>query len=183
MGTTRTTTIPNSAVVENPFIIHATTQPSSAPDAAATLPISEEMLTRLTGVADAAYVLHNRANGSTVSIIHGSMADQKLFSVSIYPERTIELWERPTRQELFDFAQANAELLLKPRHAFGTWFDDWNQVHVLDVVLLVPDRDAALDLALRHGQVAIFDLGSRREIPVSRPNEILLDSRAGGVNA
>jgi hypothetical protein len=140
-------------------------------------------LSLIAGAVDISYALHNQINGSTVSLIHGSMAGQKLYSVSIYPERRIELWESPTRQELFDFAQANAELLLKPRHALGTGYDDWNQVHVLDVVILDPNRDAALALALRYGQIAIFDLGSRREIPVSRPSEILLAGHAGGVNA
>jgi hypothetical protein len=141
------------------------------------------MLSRIAGAVDTSFALHNRRNGSTVSLIHGSMADQKLFSVSIYPERTIELWERPTRQELFDFAQANVELLLKPRHAIGTWFNDYELMHIFDVVVCLSDRDEALDLAKRYRQLAVYDLQSRREIPVSRPSEILLAGRAGGVNA
>ena len=151
-------------------------------DAQVTLPICDAMLSCIASAVDTSYTQHNRTNGSTVSLVHGNMADRKLFSVSIYPTRTIVLWERPTRQELFDFALANLELLLKPAHALGTWFDDWNQVHVLDVVLLVPDRDAALALALCHGQIAIFDLESRCEIPVPHQSEILLASHAGGAN-
>ena len=45
MSTIRSTTIPNSAVIENPFIIHATTQPSSAPGEDATPSISGEIPT------------------------------------------------------------------------------------------------------------------------------------------
>jgi len=148
-----------------------------------TLPVCRGMISRIASAVDIAFAMHNRSNGSTVSLMDGSMTDKKLYAVSIYPERTIELWEKPTRQDLFDFIQANVELLLKPRHASGTWFDDFKQVHVLDVVLLVHDRDAALSLALHSGQVAIFDLDSRREIPVSSPSEILLSDHAGGVNA
>ncbi len=183
MDTTRTTTIPDSAVVENPSIIHATAQPSSAPDPAATLPIWEAMLSGIAGAVDIAYDLHNRTNGATVTLKSGDMAGKKLFAVSIYPAHTIELWERPTWQEIFDFAQARVDLLLKPGHALGIWFDDYNQVHMLDVVLLVADLDTALALALQNNQIAIFDLGSRREIEVSRPTGKLVAIRAGGVNA
>ena len=172
MDTTRITTISNSAVVENPLIIHGIAQPSSATGAGA--PISEAVLSCIGNAVDAAFELHNQTNGSTVSLIDGNMVGTKHFSVSIYPTRSVVLWERPTRHELFDFALANLELLLKPANALGTWFDDWNQVHVLDVVLLVSDRDAALELGLRFDQLAIFDLESRQEIPIARPSEALL---------
>jgi hypothetical protein len=140
-------------------------------------------LSLLVHVVDTAYALHNRTNGATVALTGGDMAGRKLFSVSIYPARTIQHWERPSWREIFDFAQANADLLFKPGHALGTWFDDYNQVHVLDVVVLVADRDTALALAFRYGQIAIFDLGSRREIQVSRPSEKVLAGNDGGANA
>jgi hypothetical protein len=149
-----------------------------------TLTICDAMISCITAAVDTSFAVHTTTlKGSTVSLIHGNLADKKLFSVSIYPGRTVELSTMPTWEQLFEFALANVELLLRPKHALGTLFDDWNQVHVCDVVLLVPDRDEALALALRYGQVAIFDLGSRREIPISRPSEIPLASRAGGVNA
>ena len=132
---------------------------------------------------DIAYALHNRSNGATVALTGGDMAGRKLFSVAVYPARTIQHWERPARQEIFDFAQANVDLLLKPGHALGTWFDDYNQVHVLDVVLLVTNLDTALVLALRNNQIAIFDLGSRREIKVARPSEETYSHLSGGANA
>ena len=152
-------------------------------DGTVELPVSEVMLSCVASAVDAAFALHDRTNGSTMSLIDGNMADRKLFSVAIYPERTIDFWESPTRQELFDFALTNLELLLRPAHALGTWFDDWNQIHVFDVVLLVSGRDEAVALALGNSQVAAFDLELRREIPVSRPSEMLLASRAGGVDA
>ena len=62
MDTTRTTTIPNSAVEENPSIIHATNQPSSASGADVRLPISEVMLSCIASAVDAAFALHNSAN-------------------------------------------------------------------------------------------------------------------------
>jgi hypothetical protein len=96
------------------------------------------------------------------------MAGKKLFAVSIYPARKIELWTRPSWQEFFEFAKANLDLLLKPDHALGTWFDDYELIHCLDVVVLVRDLDDAVELGLRSDQVAIFDLEARREIPIRR---------------
>lgn len=159
--------------------------PHPAPANNAKLPSTckaEMELSRLAYAVDIAYAVHNQIHGSTVSLFDGNMAGKKLFAVSIYPARTVELWESPTRQELFDFAQANAKLLVKPRHAIGTWFDDWKQVHVLDVVILVANRDLALKLARKSRQTAIFDLEARREIAVSSPSDMLSTNYGGGVN-
>jgi hypothetical protein len=132
---------------------------------------------------DVSFAQHNRTNGSTVSLTDGDMAGKKLFSVSIYPSRSISLWERPSWDELFEYTKANLDLLLKPGHAMGTWFFDYELMHVLDVVVCLPDRDEALDLAKRYRQLAIYDLQLRREIPTSRRSELLLAGLAGGVNA
>jgi hypothetical protein len=133
------------------------------------LPIGDAMLSCIAGAVDIAYAHHNRTDGSTISLIHGNMVGKKLFSVSIYPSRSITLWERPNWEELFEYAKANLDLLLRSGHALGTWFDDYDLVHCLDVVVLVRDRDDAMELGLRFDQVAIFDLEARREIPIPRP--------------
>jgi hypothetical protein len=147
------------------------------------LPIREPMISCIASAVDMAYDSHSKTHGSTVSLFHGNMVGQKLFSVSIYPARTIKLWAPPRWQQLFAFALANTDLLLKPIHALGTWTNDWTGEHILDVVVLSSDRDEALALALHYGQAAAYDLELRREIPVSWPSEKLLATRAGGVNA
>jgi hypothetical protein len=106
-----------------------------------------------------------------VSLIYGNTEDEKLFTVSIYPDRAKEFWERPSWQELFEFAKANVDLLSKPGHALSTWFSDWDLVHVADVVICIPDRDVALELGRRFDQLAILDLEARREIPISRASQ------------
>lgn len=146
----------------------------------AVLPLRDPAISLIVRAVDTAFALHNKKDGATVSLPYGDMAGRKFFAVSTYPARTIKLWERPTWEQLFDFAKANLELLLKPNHAIGTWYDGWECVHVFDVVLLVADRDAALETALRFGQKAIFNLASRREISVLRPNAALLQ-HGGGV--
>lgn len=134
-----------------------------------TLPIWDAMLSCIAEAVDISFAQHERTNGSIVSMVHGNMVGKKLFSVSIYPNRSITLWERPSWEELFEYTRAHLDLLLKSGHAVGTWFNDWDLIHCLDVVVLVPDRTDAMELGLRFDQVAIFDLEARREIPIPRP--------------
>jgi hypothetical protein len=134
------------------------------------LPISKPMLSCIASAVDIAFDSHSKTQGSTVSLIHGNMVGQKLYSVSIYPEHTIEVWPPPSWDQFLTFAMANAELLLKPAHALGTWFNDWKLEHVLDVVVLTPDRDAALALGFGAGQLSIFSLETRRVIAVPSPS-------------
>jgi hypothetical protein len=117
---------------------------------------------------DIAFALHTRTNGSTVSVIDGNMAGRKLFAVSTYPARTIELSDPPSWQQLFAFALASWELLLKPRHALGTWFN--GRVHVLDIVVCTSDRAEALTLGSVFHQRSIYSLEARQEISVPRPS-------------
>lgn len=166
MDTIRSTTVKNSAVSQGHLIIHATVAASSIPDSSTTPPIWEGMLYCLNRAVHLSYTLHNRFNGSTVSLLHGSMVGKRLFSVSIYPSRTVTYWERPSREDLFDFAKTNLNCLIRPGHALGTWYDDRECVHVLDIVYCTPHRRAALKLGMRFRQSAIFDLEARREIPI-----------------
>jgi len=144
------------------------------------LPICGAMLSCIAAVADTAHGLHNRANGSTVSLVHGNMVGWKLFSVSVYPSRSITLWERPSWEELFDYVKANLDLILRPGHALGTWFNDYKLVHCLDVVVLVRDRNEAMELGFRFNQVAIFDLEARREISIRLSSQGHKNELAGG---
>jgi hypothetical protein len=135
------------------------------------------------GVAvDTAFALHHSmAKGSTVSLIHGNMAGERLFAVSVYPGRTTELLKRPSRQQIFEFALANLDLLLKPNHALGTWFnDEKGGVHVLDVVVCISDRTEALTLGLWFNQLSIYSLELLQIIPVPRPSREVEESSVGG---
>ena len=150
------------------------------PTASLALPIWGAMLSCIAAVADTAHGLHDRTNGSTVSLVHGSMVGVKLFSVSVYPSRSITLWERPSREDLFDYVKSNLDPLLMPGHALGTWFNDYKLVHCLDVVVLVRDRNEAMELGFRFNQVAIFDLEARREISIRLSSQGHKNELAGG---
>jgi hypothetical protein len=146
------------------------------------LPIREPMISCIAGAVDIAYDSHAKTNGSTVSLSHGNMVGQKLFAVSPYPDRTVELPTRPTWQQLFSFALANADLLLRPAHALGSCFNEWTLKHELDVVVLCSDRDAALDRGQRCHQMSIYDLEARQVIAVPRPTQESTATLAEAVN-
>ena len=120
------------------------------------LPVREPMISCIASAVDIAYNSHSKTHGSTVSLVYGNMVGQKLFSVSIYPNRTIELWTPPTWQQLFSFALANADLLLKPAHGLGSWLNDWSDE--------LSDEDLLLSRGLSKVALAAYiectDLGN-----------------------
>jgi hypothetical protein len=110
--------------------------------------------------------LHSAGGGATVSLIHGNLAGQKCYAVSVHPERTIELPSAPGAAELFTFVLNNLSLLLGPERALGTWVNTEKCTHVVDVVACVSDREMALELGSQFRQLSIFDLAAGREILV-----------------
>ena len=110
--------------------------------------------------------LHAFTKGSTVSLVDGDLVGRKLFAVSIYPDQSIELGSPPNRQDIFVFVLLNLHLLVKPAHAFGSWFDPVRNVHVLDVVICVSTLHAAIELGLLFGQTSIYDLAAQAVIKI-----------------
>lgn len=51
----------------------------------------------------------------------------------------------------------------------GAWIDDKTNTLYLDLSEVVADRDTALKLAARRGQLAIFDTATGQDIPVPVP--------------
>lgn len=118
-------------------------------------------------MASTAAALHAERDGATVSVYDGNMSGVPRFAVSIYPERSVELTVAPTRDALFAFTILTFDLLCLPDHALGTWFSRAQNLHILDVVICPISLDDAIDLGLRHGQKAIFDLGAGKEISLT----------------
>jgi hypothetical protein len=130
---------------------------------AATLPSEEALRESLLRLVDSAHALHASARGSTVSLADGDLLGRKLFVVSIYPERSVELVTSPSWQNIFAFASLNLDLLVKPGHAFGSWLD---LSHALDVVVCLSDLRTALELGRIFNQTAIYDLAAAQEIVI-----------------
>jgi hypothetical protein len=114
-------------------------------------------------------------------VTDGNLAGLSRFAVSTCPERTEELVKAPTWKVLFAFALLNSDLLLRPTHAMGTWFQSRRKRHILDVVVCPSSLDEAIRLGIRHSQEAIYDLKAGREIAVmltaGSPQEGRLDER------
>lgn len=126
------------------------------------VPVSACELVKL---IDTAYLLCRSAGGATVSLVKGDMLGRRLFAVSIYPERSLEISRIASWEDLFEFVLQNVDVLAKPGHAFGVWLKAPG-VYVLDVVLCVRNRRTAIDLARMFNQTSIFDLANDREIVI-----------------
>jgi hypothetical protein len=129
--------------------------------------IENRLFSAIGHAVDLALDSHRKTSGSTTSILQGNLIGKPLFAVSIMRWRAVELPSSPTRDQLFAFAVLNADLLLKPEYALGTWFDDARGVHVIDIVLCVDNILVALALGRHFDQQSVFDLGRSEEIAVS----------------
>lgn len=85
------------------------------------------------------------------------------FSVSVYPEYELQLKSLRVAS-IASYISDHWDLLQKPNHAIGTWFNTENKTHYLDIVILVHDKDNAREFAEQHNQLAFFDLGNKEEI-------------------
>lgn len=132
----------------------------------------EMMVPLLAVVAKTAAALHAQVHGSTVSVAEGNLLGRSRFAVSIYPENSVQLSGPPTRDLLFAFAILNADLLIQPDHALGTWLDRRRNRHVLDIAVCPESLATAVSLGINHGQQAIFDLKEAREIALVSAPEV-----------
>lgn len=152
-------------------------KPSCTRADCAQLLIREPIISKIGDVADISFALHHEFRGSTVSIFDGNLFGEKLYALSIFPGRTVELRNAPTWRQIFVFALQNAEFLLRENCALGTWYHRRRRVHVLDVVVCISNREAAKELAKCFDQESIYCLESGTEIAV-RYDQV--DSVEGG---
>lgn len=86
------------------------------------------------------------------------------YAVAAHPDREVILSE-VTMGDLLEFMIRNADVLQLPGRIVGGWKDPEDGRVYLDVSILVEDRDEALQLAVDHDQLAIFDFASGQSIP------------------
>jgi len=134
------------------------------------LAIAEPLKSLILKAVDSALRLHSRYHGSTVSLFEGDLIGSERYAVSIYPSRTVELIAALTAEDLLAFVLANLAILLLPQRALGTWFNPATNRHVLDVIVCVRDREAALVLGKRYNQWSAFHLASAQEILIGDVN-------------
>lgn len=88
------------------------------------------------------------------------------YAVSLHPEReehvSALLPQHVALGFLAGYVLRNRRVLSTPGLHLGAWLD--NDVICLDIVTIVDDQAKALDLAVEHNQLAIFDLSAGLEI-------------------
>lgn len=86
------------------------------------------------------------------------------YAVAAHPDRGVILAEA-SMDDLLEFMVRNADVLALPGRILGGWNDPEDGRVYLDVSILVADRDEALQLAVDHDQLAIFDFAAGQSIP------------------
>lgn len=109
----------------------------------------------------------DRSGGFTYSTKTGeSLAGKKLYSVSPFPERSRILpKDKVTQKTIYEFARDNDDILRRKGFAVGGWHNKADGKVYLDVVVAVPDKEAAVKIGRKNNQIAAFDLGAMEEIP------------------
>jgi hypothetical protein len=127
--------------------------------------IREPLISKIGDAADFACASHRMTGGSTVGVFDGDLSGRRLFAVSVFPDRTVELYDPPTWRQIFVFALQNLDHVLRKGCAIGTWHDR-RHMHILDVVVCVSNLQAALELGKCFDQQSVYDLKRRREIAI-----------------
>ncbi len=103
-------------------------------------------------------------DGATFNLYFGNMAGQRLYAVSLYPERSVVLPGHTIPENLLRrFVGDNLDLLADPRNSIGIWYGEAIDAVYLDVSAALPDRSEAVSLGEWYNQEAIYDL-ARDEI-------------------
>lgn len=102
-------------------------------------------------------------SGATFSLHFGDMTGQPLYSVSLWPDRSLKVFGEVLEIDiLLLFVQINIDLLNDPRCSVGLWSD--SGVTYCDIVALLPSEQEAVALAVSYNQIAIFNLHTLTEI-------------------
>jgi hypothetical protein len=121
-------------------------------------------------------LLHERDSGATYSLYFGNQSGQRLYSVSVYPERSRITGGKKIRPEVLNaFVQDNLDLLTNPLCCIGTWHNPEEDLTYLDVVALLSNKRQATALGRRYNQIGIFNLRQAVVIPTGGTGDPLLD--------
>jgi hypothetical protein len=103
--------------------------------------------------------LHKKDDGTTFSLYHGNMIGKPYRSVSIFPDISITInGKEITDQQIKKFISKYEGLAHNQKVGIGTWYNQDEGVTYLDFVVLVQDRELAINLGKQYNQIGIFDL-------------------------
>lgn len=118
--------------------------------------------------------------GASYSPARGAMAQPgQGFAVAVAPERGVVVEGVASPEVIQKFAADNADLLADDRMHVGTWLNE-GKTH-LDISAILPDRNAAMQLAKEKKQKAIFDFSTMEDVPVPKTIKLEHYSRQEGL--
>ena len=85
-------------------------------------------------------------------------------------ERVIDIkaGREAVKKEIIEYVRKHREAIKERGNFVGGWYDEQSKKIFLDVSTVVADRDQAVNLAEKHEQLAIYDLGEGKVIDVLR---------------
>ena len=128
-------------------------------------------LDRLSRLAEQA----KKGGGETLDLKTGeSLTGKRVFAVSPYPERSLVF--RPGEmingkavdlngKSLYEYARKNIDLLEKPNHYLGLWYDKKSKQWYIDVVVTTKSKAKATMIGRKGNQISIADLGKIKTEP------------------
>ncbi len=129
--------------------------------------VSLPLLQDANDVAQDILHLHAANGGSTFSLYFGSQAGEHLYSVSLFPERSLVIPGQEIDEEIVRaYIEANEDLLRDPRCCVGTWYDPEAGETYLDVAVVLPNKREVILLAKRYNQIGMFDLFRMEYLPI-----------------
>jgi len=93
------------------------------------------------------------------------------YGVSPYPERSQIFTKQVTLTDMRKFIKTNKDLLSKPSHAVGTWYDPSDKKTFLDVSIVVKDKKDADKLGRQHNQRSMFEFKTGKTIDLGGTGE------------
>ena len=117
-------------------------------------------------------VLHQANEGATFNMYFGDLAGQRLYAVSLYPDRSVVIeGKQIPLAVLRRFFLDNRDLWVDPQVSVGTWFSTDGNMTYLDISATIPDRELAIQLGKKYNQTSIFDLFNLEEIQTGGTGE------------
>lgn len=89
------------------------------------------------------------------------------YAVAIHPEHERVVTHSVTAGDLIEYVAHVADTLTMPGRILGGWRDPNSDAVYLDVSVVTSTLADALALAVRHDQLAVFDLAAMASIPVA----------------
>lgn len=110
-------------------------------------------------------VLDKLANegGFTLDLNKGDYVTEG-FAVSINPEHTRVIDGEVDSVSVVQYVTDKMDVLGQEGKVFGGWLDTESGKTYLDVVTVFDSKELALDLAVEHGELAIYDITNGQEI-------------------